>query len=257
MTIAASPTIATLWMASLGLAHRPGAIRQLLTAALVTLFFALLAYRWRTVDLSGAIAGAVLSFLLYATSGLGAFLTLAVVFLITAGSTRYGRTQKRLRGIAEKSRGRNAWQVLANLVAATAFSVFALYARRPEWLLAAVAALTEAAADTASSEIGKAEGDPVYRIISFRRVTVGADGGVSWLGTLAGITAAFMVAAVASWCQLISPHEIAIVAGAAVLGSIFDSLLGATLQQRGWLNNSAVNLASTVFAAALALAFQH
>jgi uncharacterized membrane protein len=33
----------------------------------------------------------------------------------------------------------------------------------------------------------------------------------------------------------------------------FDSLLGATLERRGWLNNDAVNFLSTASAAAFAL----
>ena len=33
---------------------------------------------------------------------------------------------------------------------------------------------------------------------------------------------------------------------------IFDSLLGATVERKGWLENNAVNFASTVIAAGLA-----
>ena len=39
-----------------------------------------------------------------------------------------------------------------------------------------------------------------------------------------------------------------------MLGLLFDSLLGATLERRGWINNDAVNFLSTGSAAAFALA---
>jgi len=39
---------------------------------------------------------------------------------------------------------------------------------------------------------------------------------------------------------------------AACAGLIFDSLLGATVERRGWLGNDLVNFSSTVFAAAVA-----
>ena len=39
----------------------------------------------------------------------------------------------------------------------------------------------------------------------------------------------------------------------AVFGLLFDSLLGATVERRGWLNNDAVNFLSTASAAGFAL----
>jgi uncharacterized membrane protein len=40
---------------------------------------------------------------------------------------------------------------------------------------------------------------------------------------------------------------------AGVLGLFFDSLLGATVERKGWFGNDLVNFASTAFAAAIAL----
>jgi uncharacterized membrane protein len=45
---------------------------------------------------------------------------------------------------------------------------------------------------------------------------------------------------------------VAFVAG--VLGLFFDSLLGATMERRGWLGNDLVNFSSTAFAAVVSLA---
>ena len=41
---------------------------------------------------------------------------------------------------------------------------------------------------------------------------------------------------------------------AAILGMLFDSLLGATLERGGWIGNDLVNFLSTAFAAAVTLA---
>jgi uncharacterized membrane protein len=43
----------------------------------------------------------------------------------------------------------------------------------------------------------------------------------------------------------------ALVLGAACAGLLFDSVLGATIEERGWLGNDLVNFSSTLFAAGL------
>jgi uncharacterized membrane protein len=52
---------------------------------------------------------------------------------------------------------------------------------------------------------------------------------------------------------MIPAAQVACAAGAAVIGMLADSYLGATLQRAGKLNNSGVNATSTAFAAALGL----
>lgn len=209
----------------------------------------------RAVDLGGAVAGAAASFVLYVSAGPAAFATLAAVFALAAGSTRLGYTKKQRLGLAEHKRGRTAWQVLANLAAASALSAASVYADREPLLLASVAALAEAAADTVASECGQALSVRVYLVTTFERVAVGTDGGISTLGTLSAVAAALLVAVIAASGHLLPSHWIAAAAGAAVLGTFVDSMLGATLQQRGSLNNSAVNFLSTLAAAGFALLF--
>jgi uncharacterized protein (TIGR00297 family) len=86
-------------------------------------------------------------------------------------------------------------------------------------------------------------------ITTMQRAPTGTDGGVSVAGTLCGIAAAVVVALIARTGQLISLHETWAAAGGGALGMIADSLLGATLQMRGVMNNDGVNLVSTALAA--------
>jgi uncharacterized protein (TIGR00297 family) len=120
-------------------------------------------------------------------------------------------------------------------------------------LAACVAALAEATADTVSSEMGQALsgtrwGGKTLLITSGRVVAAGTDGGVSVAGTACGALAAAVVVGVSPLAH--SPGAKIGVFGAACAGLVFDSLLGATLERRGWLGNDLVNFTSTVFAAA-------
>lgn len=218
----------------------------------VTFVFALLAWMLRSVTRGGALAGAVITFAVW-IAGPPLFVVLFAVFLLTAGATRAGYARKQLRGAAERGEGRRASQVIANLLVAAAAALVAQYAHHVLAFAAAAAALAEAACDTVSSEIGQAYSARAYLVTTFRRVEPGVDGGISAAGTLAGCTAAFAVAAVAGAMRVIAWPWLLPVVAAAVAGMLFDSVLGATLERRGWLSNNFVNLLGTAFAAALVL----
>lgn len=224
-------------------------------AALVTLVFTMAARLLRGVSRSGAIAGAAVSFVLYLCAGPGAFVTLVCVFVLATIATRFGYARKRARGTGEKSGGRTASQVLANLgVAGLAALFFALW-HGPVVLVALSAALAEAAADTVSSECGQAMRDHAWLITTWRTVPAGTDGGISVAGTLAGAVAAFVVAVICVSVGLISRNAALLVWVSGVLGMLFDSVLGASLERRKLLNNDTVNFLSTVAAALLVVVF--
>ncbi len=226
---------------------------QLWQAAAVTLVFAALARLVRGVTWSGAIAGAVVCFLLYAGAGPGAFAALVAVFSLAWVSTRWGYKQKLKSGTAERKDGRRASQVIANLgVAAVCAAFYPVSGGRAIFLLAMAAALSEAAADTVSSEVGKAWGE-ARLVTTWQPVPAGTDGGVSVAGTLAGIVAAALVSGVCALTGLLPLRWAGLSLTAAIGGMIADSYLGATLERRRLLNNDLVNLLGTLVAVGITL----
>jgi uncharacterized protein (TIGR00297 family) len=229
-----------------------GSIR-LISAAAVTLIFALVARGIRGVTASGAIAGAAVCFLLYAAAGPGSFAALVSVFVLAWSTTRLGYRQKEKLGTAERRDGRTATQVLANVGAAATCAVLYWILHKPAFLLAAAAALSEAAADTVSSEFGQARSEQARLITTWKLVPAGTDGGITLSGTMAGTLAAALVTLVCVLSALIPWTWFGLSVLAAVAGMLLDSLLGALLERRHLLNNDSVNFLSTVFAALLAL----
>ena len=256
--------LAVLWRESALLRmHRLSWPALLLSAA-----FGLLAWGLRAATPPAAMIGAAICLLLagsgmHSAAGLSsvagfasinlvrapALHALITLFVLTFFATRFGRARKESRGLAERRTGRRAAQVLANL------GVAALFAATGH-LLGALAALAEATADTISSEIGQALAGPTWLVTTGCRVAAGTDGGLSLSGTLAGEAAALLLAAVAS-CTLQQPALAAIIFLAGSFGLVFDSLLGATLERRGWIGNDLVNLLSTLVAALAATLLEH
>ncbi|MDE1175433.1 MAG: DUF92 domain-containing protein [Edaphobacter sp.] len=224
--------------------------------AAISVVFGAIVWSLRAATPGGIAAGTLICFVLIeprpaAATGApqtsyAGLIALIVLFLLSFAATRFGRSRKEARGLAEGRRGRQASQIVANLGAAALFAA----AGSP---VGCIAALAEAAADTNSSEIGQALGGPVRMITTWQTVPPGTDGGITIRGTMAGILAAIVVAALSTIGHT-TWHQRIIICLAAWLGLFFDSLLGATVERKGWLGNDLVNFLSTVAAALIAVA---
>jgi uncharacterized protein (TIGR00297 family) len=227
-----------------------------------SLLFALFVWIIRSATAPAAALGGVICLHLLMRQQYGldaqncAIFSLIALFVLTFAATRFGRARKESLGIAEDRTGRRASQVIANLGAAGLLAANGPVGLRISTLAlaACVSALAEATADTVSSEIGQALASSRFGttilITTGRRVSPGTDGGISIAGTLSGVLAAAIVVMASPFAYTYGP-ALCILAGA-IAGLIFDSLLGATAERKGWLNNDLVNFASTVFAAAVA-----
>lgn len=236
---------------------------RLAVAAGVTLAFVLLARALRGVNRAGAVAGGVSCFALFAGLGPVAFAALGALFTMTWASTRFRYRRKQELGVAERRDGRNASQVLANLAAPAAGALLFGMTGNRVWILAAMAALSEAATDTVASEIGQVgigQGESGQRlreaflITTWQRVPAGMDGGITIAGTVAGLAGGIAIALVARLGGILVEREMWITVAAGFAGMLADSLLGATVQRRGWIRNQGVNFVATLGAAALAYA---
>jgi uncharacterized protein (TIGR00297 family) len=239
----------------------------------LSMVLGLVAFKVRSATAGAALAGAAITAsLMYGTVSFPylpwrtGLVPVLVLLGMTSLATRAGRKRKELLGTAESKRGRVASQVAANLGVAALVSnglVLSWMIER-SWMpvvkvfpaaafCVGLAALAEAAADTISSELGQVLSGHPRMITTFRKAEPGTDGAISLSGTAVGIIAAGLVAAAGAWATNGGWLMLAVSWTAGVFGLFFDSLLGATLERRGSINNDAVNFLSTASAAALAL----
>ena len=236
-------------------ASKAEVLRTLPWAVAFNTVVAWLGYRARTVSVSGAVGGAIVGIMIYAAGGAAAWLFLFIAFLVATVTSRLGLKRKMLLGIAEERGGRRgAGNAFANCGVAAIAAVCAVtspYASAS--MIALTAALTAGGSDTVASEIGKAWGRSTFLVTTFSRVKPGTPGAISLEGTAAGIVAAFALAALAAALALTPAGAIVAVVVAATAGALVESVLGATLEPAGILNNDMLNFINTAVAAAVAI----
>lgn len=217
----------------------------------VTAAFAALAYALRMVSVGGALGGFALGAIIHVSLGLRGFAVLALFVVGGSALTRLGYALKNRAGNAQEHGGRRgAKNAAANCAVATVCAGLVAITGEEAFVAAFVASLGAAFADTAESEVGQLYGRAPRLVTTGRKVPPGTDGAVSLLGTLAGVAAATLTAGLALALGLIgSPGAMLLVALAAFVGTVADSLVGALAPRVG---NEATNVVCTSVAAATA-----
>ena len=261
------------------------------------------AYRTRSLDRSGAIAAILVGSVIFGAGGWQWAVLLLAFFISSSLLTRAHRDRKRaVNQDYAKAGARDAGQVLANGGLPALFAVLHSFFPEQPWAwIGFAASLAAATADTWATELGVLSHRKPRLITTFRLVEPGSSGGISLVGSLAALAGAALIGllavlftfrlqasvfsrqlspAIDDWTLFTDYWLLITVAG--LLGSLFDSLLGATVQAmywcptdqketerhplhtcgtpttllRGWpwLGNDWVNLACASFGAAVALA---
>jgi uncharacterized protein (TIGR00297 family) len=256
------PTVASavLWWSSLiseDLAANAAvsALRSLPLAIAANGVVAAAGYVARTVTVPGAIGGAVIGMAVVLTCGWGAWSLLLATFALAVVTSRLGLRRKMRLGIAERRGGRRgAGNAIANTgVAAIAAILSVLTYASEASRLAFVTALAAGGSDTVASEIGKAWARRTLLLSTLAPVPPGTSGAVSAEGTAAGLFGALALGAIGVAVGLIPVSTLPIVVIAATIGSFAESVLGATLEPDGIVNNDVLNFANTAIAALAAI----
>ena len=256
---------------------------QLIIGFILAANIAYLAQRMRSLNQSGAIAATIVGTVVFGMGGLQWAILLLIFFITSSALSRLFK--KRKQGLDEKfSKGhqRDAGQVFGNGGLATAFVlVHFLYPESTVGWVGFAASLAAVNADTWATELGVLNPTSPRMITDLRkRVEKGTSGGVSLFGTFASLLGASAIALPAA----VFSNDLSlvfIIALAGLAGSLFDSLIGATVQAmyycptdkketekhplhtcgtetihiRGWkwLNNDWVNFACGAFGIMIAL----
>lgn len=219
-----------------------------------------LAQRAPLLTPAGWLHAAILGSLLWGSLGPPGWL--AVVAYLALGSlvTRLGFRAKQAEGLAEARGGRrgpeNVWGSAATGAVLALLAPLLPRAATPLLLVGFAASFAAKLADTFGSEVGKRWGRTTVLITSLRPVPRGTEGAISLEGTAASLVGGALMAAICRALGLLADgRSWLLVSVVALLATLLESLIGASLQPRWpWLSNELVNAVQTLIAALLAMA---
>lgn len=258
-------------------------IQDLLIALVISLAISGLAYRRGSLSQSGALGALLVGTLIFGLGGWQWGVLLGIFFVSSSLLSHFKEEEKQIAAEKfDKGHQRDFGQVMANGALGALVAVLHFALPSPIWLPFFVGIMATVNADTWATELGTLSKSPPRLITSGRVVEVGTSGGVSWLGTgvslLGGLVIGFPAGILISTLPIPTALLIGGVGGLA--GSLFDSLLGATVQQiyycdvcqkdterrlhkcghetrplRGWswLNNDLVNLFASIVGGLVAI----
>ena len=203
-----------------------------------SILLGIITYKTRILDISGSVGAALISMIIWGLRGLGWIIPFILFTTIGYSATRWNYKIKRKEGIAEGRSGKRGIEnVFGNGLAPLLFA----FIGNPLPFLGSIAT---ALADSMASEIGVLS--PKARsIITFKEEVPGTDGAVSLLGTLAAAAGSLAIASLGVLLLQLNLNNFFLVFIAGFLGCQIDSILGATLERRGYLSKSHVNLLAT------------
>jgi uncharacterized protein (TIGR00297 family) len=247
----------------------------------------LAAFKKNSLSFSGFAAAVIFGTSLYYFGGLYLSVIMVCFFVSSSILTKLGEHKKiGLVDISEKTGGRDYVQVFSNGGLGLLYAFIYYLTGNSLFIVAYAASFAAANADTWSSELGVLSKRQPVSILSFKKLETGSSGAVSFLGTFAALLGAGFIAVVfiLGYVYTFGFHinllyYFLIVSAAGFMGSIIDSILGATVQAKyrcsicskytekqlhhgqptipvkgiKWMNNDAVNFTSTALASAAAL----
>jgi uncharacterized protein (TIGR00297 family) len=188
---------------------------------------------------SGAVSTFLLGTVVFGTGSWEFSLPILLFFILSSLLSKIGKTWKqKFADTFQKGGRRDFGQVLANGGIAGIIIILWNYFPHDMWYFAFVGSIAAVTADTWATEIGVFSKLPPRNILNFKQVKPGTSGGVTVLGFMGALFGSFVIVFFGSLVTTrydsfshILPF-IAMIIIAGLLGSVVDSIIGATIQSQ-------------------------
>ncbi|HLC36514.1 MAG TPA: DUF92 domain-containing protein [archaeon] len=234
-------------------------LSEQIIVGLLIVFFSIISYYKKSLDLNGILLGLVVGVITYLLGGIISFYLMILFYVSAESLTRIARKIKR--------KGKHEIRTTGNILGNSGAALIVLALGSTELMLngfrfpglmfqgfnvAFFGAMAAALSDTLSGEIGMLSKKKPFLITTLKEVETGTDGGISFLGLFAGIIFSALIGLIFHYLTGSFAGLIAVTA-AGFIGTLTDSLLGATFERKKVLNNTSVNFLASLTGAVIAV----
>ncbi|WP_456421704.1 DUF92 domain-containing protein [Thermococcus sp.] len=219
----------------------------LLTDLAVVAVLGLGSYRFKALDGKGALSASLLGFAVIELGGIYPFLALLTFVVLGVLATKYRYEEKRKKGVAQSNGGVRSWgNVLGNGLAVVLFLILEKLSMMDTFWAATFSAIATVNGDTLASELGKIFGKRPRLITNLRPVKPGTNGAISLAGELFALLGIFMIALFALPLTVHKAQMLLAIVIGGFIGVNLDSIIGATLENRGITDNNSTNFLASL-----------
>jgi len=199
---------------------------------LIAAVVAVISYRVKFLTLSGSIATFILAGLIFGLGGIKWSVPITTFFVLSSVLSKLRKKKnEEVELYFEKSGVRDYMQVIANGGLGGVLVIVNTIAPDPLYFLIYLSTLSAVCADTWATEIGTMKKTATYNVLNFKPVEQGISGGISLRGTVGALLGSFAIALSGIvWVEQNYFEYIVLILCTGLFGSMFDSILGATIQ---------------------------
>jgi len=208
-------------------------LQSFILAFVLALLISIISFKMRFLDFGGSAVTFLLALFIFGIGGWKWTVPILTFFILSSLLSKIAErlSGKDIASIFEKGSRRDYKQVLANGGVPLLIIVLSnLLELKIDWYSIYLLSIAIATADTWSTEFGTLFARNVYLITNFKKVTPGISGGISLIGTLGGVLGSIAIVMSSMFFFDLNFQILISLALFALIGNLFDSLMGATIQ---------------------------